>query len=76
MEKDEKKVLLPEVADKYDVIGVPIGTHHFNGFGKIDLTTLDLKRADALVKSNFTWLRAKTKKTAVPELPAPDKPVK
>lgn len=45
--------LQKEVADKYDLVGVKVGTRQFSGFGTIDLTKVDLKHADALVSMKF-----------------------
>lgn len=63
-EKPKPKTLQPEVADKYNLEGVKPGTYHFEGFGKIDLTEVDLKRADALALRGFPFLVLKKKESA------------
>jgi hypothetical protein len=57
--------LQKEVSDKYDLVGVKVGTRQFSGFGTIDLTKVDVKHADALVSMKFPHFIVKN----------PDKPV-
>jgi hypothetical protein len=52
----ETKQLEPEVAAKYDVKGVSIGAHQFNGWGTIDLSALTVAQADRLYGAGFQWL--------------------
>lgn len=71
---DEAKplALQPEVAAKYDLKGAAPGISHFPGFGEIDLTKLDVKKADRLVTRGFSWLVAKPAPAAKPSAPATD----
>lgn len=74
MDNAEKKPeLQKEVSDKYDLVGIPVGTFQVNGFGTIDMTKVDLAHADALVKRKFPHLREKKKSAAIAkEVKAPD----
>lgn len=65
----EKKQLQSEVADKYELTGVPVGTFDFNGYGRIDLTKMGLAEADALVAAEFPFLVEKKKEAKVKALP-------
>ena len=69
--QETPKTLMPEVADKYDLVKVGIGRHHFAGFGTIDLTTLTVAKADNLVSRGFYWLRAR--QAAIPPVKANNK---
>jgi regulator of replication initiation timing len=51
------KFLHPEVAAKYQLIGIRPGKYNFKGFGEIDLCGLSVARADALVARGFTHLK-------------------
>lgn len=67
--------LKSEVAAKYDLIKIAPGTYCFPGFGQIDLTKIDLKRADKLVATGFVWLVVKAPAAAPAAPPAPAVPV-
>ena len=53
--------------EKYELVGVEPGIHHVAGFGKIDLTNLDVEEADHLYKAKFPFLKLKSK--TPPEAP-------
>lgn len=53
--------LIPEVAAKYNLVGIKPGKYQFSGFGEIDLTKIDLVEADGLVKLGFPHLVTKKK---------------
>jgi hypothetical protein len=66
MDNNDKKnpVISPLIKDHYEVIKVLPGNVYF-GDTKYDLTTIDLKTADELVKLNFPYLvKKETAKTA------------
>jgi len=56
--------LRKEVAEKYDLVGVPstAGRLQFNGFGTINLAEIDLARANALAAREFPYLKPKEKR--------------
>jgi len=53
--------LLPEVSAKYKLVGLSPGKYQFANYGELDLTTIDLKEADALVRIGFPYLVLKKK---------------
>nr|WP_199079083.1 hypothetical protein [Pedobacter sp. ASV19] len=58
-----KESKLPaEVSEKYNLKDIVAGLYDFPGFGQIDLQTISLEKADALVSSGFPYLVAKKKK--------------
>lgn len=57
--------------EKYDVIGVEPGIHHVAGFGRIDLTKLDVEEADHLYKAKFPFLQKKNSSSAPAEIEDP-----
>ena len=58
--------LQPEVAEKYNLVGVKVGRFQFSGFGTINLPDVDLAHADALVAGGFTHFEPKKKESAQP----------
>lgn len=46
------------VAEKYEVVGDQVHAY-FPGFGEVDMRTLTIEAADALVKNGFPYLKAK-----------------
>jgi hypothetical protein len=56
-----KKQLSAAVAEKYKLVKVEPGKHHFADFGIIDLTNLSLEYADELVSLGFPYLESKKK---------------
>jgi hypothetical protein len=56
------KTLKSEVAAKYNLVGVEVGKHIFNGLGEIDLAELKLDDADNLVANGFKYLVLKKSK--------------
>jgi hypothetical protein len=58
-----KKHLKADVAAKYNLVGVEVGKHIFNGLGEIDLETMDVQLADDLVAKGFQYLVPKKQKT-------------
>jgi hypothetical protein len=62
----KKKTLSPEVAEKFNLVGVAPGTHDFNGYGRFDLCSMTLSEAEALIEKGFTWLVPKKKNTPAP----------
>jgi hypothetical protein len=60
-----KNSLKPEVAAKYNLVGVEAGRHGFAGLGEIDLCEMDLPLADQLVAGGFPFLVAKKKPAAL-----------
>ena len=70
-----EKSLKPEVAEVFELVKVTPGKHHFNGFGIIDLTEIDLAHAEVLYRRNFPHLVRKVKaESARPRaLPPADK---
>lgn len=53
--------------EKYEIVGVEPGIHDVAGFGKIDLTKLDVEEADHLFNAKFPFLQKKSK--VAPEAP-------
>jgi|GEM_PF-2511020 len=60
-----KKPLLFD--EKYELVGVEPGIHDVAGFGKTDLTNMDVEEADHLYKAKFPFLKLKSK--TPPETP-------
>jgi hypothetical protein len=54
-----QRTLLPEVAEKYVLVGIRPGKYNFNGFGEIDLRTISVQKADQLFKDGFSHLKLK-----------------
>lgn len=46
--------------EKYEIVGVEPGIHDVAGFGKVDLTKLDIEEADNLFKQKFPFLKLKS----------------
>ena len=59
--KAPAKALPAEVAEKYNLKIIRPGKYNFDKFGTIDLRTISLEKADALVEKGFTFLVAKAK---------------
>lgn len=71
-----RELKLPaEVADKYTLKDIAIGSYQFPGYGEIDLHNLSLSQADALVQKGFPYLVAKKKKAAAVKDEFPEIPV-
>jgi len=58
-----------EVLKKYKLVGIEAGIHNFPVFGTVDLTTITLAEADAMVKLGFKFLQP-AEKAPKPEAPA------
>ena len=58
-----------EVAKKYKLVGIELGTHYFPVFGKVDLTQISLEEAEAMIKLGFKFLQP-VEKAPKPEAPA------
>lgn len=58
------KTLNPQVAAKYQLVGLRPNKYSFKGFGEIDLCSLTLARADELVKRGFQFLKPRETGTA------------
>ena len=56
-----KRGLKPEVAAKYNLVGVVPGHHNFAGYGEINLLTMDIALADQLAALKFPYLQLKKK---------------
>lgn len=58
-----------EVAKKYKLVGIEVGTHNFPVFGTVDLSKITLAEANAMVKMGFKFLQP-VEKAPKPEAPA------
>jgi hypothetical protein len=63
MKGDEKVVLLPEVASKFEVINTHLPTLH-SAIGFVDFRTMDLEQAEALVASGSSYVKRKSKSSS------------
>jgi hypothetical protein len=67
--------LKPEVAEVFELVKIQPGKHHFNGFGVIDLTEIDLAQAEVLHKRGLHHLVRKDVKAESARPKAEVKPV-
>lgn len=56
-----------EVAKKYKLVGIEVGTHHFPKYGKINLAEITLEEADLMYADGFQFFKLVEKPAKVTE---------